>query len=47
VAALFGADPKHAMDEDFVRLKSLLEHGRTSAKGEEVAREELGARPGE
>jgi len=33
VAALFGADPKHAPGEDLVRLKSLLEHGRTSAKG--------------
>jgi len=31
VAALFGADPKHAMDEDLLRLKSLLEEGRTTA----------------
>jgi uncharacterized membrane protein len=27
VASLFGADPKQAMDEDMVRLKSLLEEG--------------------
>jgi uncharacterized membrane protein len=31
VASLFGTDPKHAMDEDMVRLKSLLEEGRTRA----------------
>ena len=30
VASLFGADPKRAMDEDMVRLKSLLEEGKTS-----------------
>jgi uncharacterized membrane protein len=32
VAALFGADPKRAMDEDMVRLKSLLEEGKTTAE---------------
>jgi uncharacterized membrane protein len=31
VATLFGADPKRAMDEDMVRLKSLLEEGKTRA----------------
>jgi uncharacterized membrane protein len=36
VAALFGADPKRAMDEDMVRLKSLLEEGKTTAQGERV-----------
>jgi hypothetical protein len=41
VAALFGARSKHRIDEDFVRLKSLLEHGRTSSKGQEVACNEL------
>lgn len=41
VAALFGSDPKRAMDEDLVRLKSLLEDGRTRAHGDEVRRSEL------
>ncbi len=41
VAALFGADPKHAMDEDMVRLKSLLEEGKTRAGGEPVNLEEV------
>lgn len=36
VATLFGSDPKSAMDEDLVRLKSLLETGKTTAKGKEV-----------
>ncbi|MGH7509108.1 MAG: SRPBCC family protein [Gemmatimonadales bacterium] len=36
VASLFGADPKRAMDEDMVRLKSLLEEGKTRADGEPV-----------
>jgi uncharacterized membrane protein len=31
VATLFGADPKHALDEDMVRFKSLLEEGKTRA----------------
>ena len=41
-AAMFGADPKHAMDQDLVRLKSLLECGKASAHGHEVTREEMG-----
>ena len=41
VAALFGADPKRAMDEDMVRLKSLLEEGRTRADGRRVSLDEL------
>jgi uncharacterized membrane protein len=41
VASLFGTDPKHAMDEDMVRLKSLLEEGRTRADGEPVNLEEV------
>ena len=41
VASLLGSDPKHAMDEDMVRLKSLLEEGRTSVGGETVTRDEL------
>lgn len=36
VASLFGADPKHAMDEDLVRFQSLIEQGKTTARGEEV-----------
>ena len=40
-AALFGADPKHAMDQDLVRLKSLLECGKSCAHGHKVTREEL------
>lgn len=46
VAALFGADPKHAMDEDMVRLTSLLEEGRTSTDNGRVHREELEPAPG-
>lgn len=42
VAAFFGADPKHAMDDDLVRFKSLIEHGKTSAHGHSVRREEVG-----
>lgn len=45
-AMLFGADAKSAMDEDLVRLKSLLEEGKTSGDGKHARREELaGARP--
>jgi uncharacterized membrane protein len=32
VARLFGADPKREMDDDFVRLKSLLELGKTRGR---------------
>jgi uncharacterized membrane protein len=42
VAALLGADPKQAMDEDLVRLKSLLEDGKTTGSAGTVRREELG-----
>jgi uncharacterized membrane protein len=41
VAALFGADPKRAMDEDMVRLKSLLEEGKTTADGKRVSLDDL------
>jgi uncharacterized membrane protein len=44
VAALFGVDPKRAMDEDVVRLKSLLEEGKTRADGEPVRLEEVTAK---
>jgi uncharacterized membrane protein len=39
VAWLFGADPKSEMDDDLVRLKSLLEIGKTRAHGATVWRE--------
>lgn len=35
VAALFGKDPKTALDDDLLRLKSLLEGGQRFARGEE------------
>ncbi len=41
VASLFGADPKHEMDDDMVRLKSLIETGKTRAHGLAITREEL------
>jgi uncharacterized membrane protein len=41
VAWLFGADPKSEIDQDMVRLKSLLELGRTRAHGTDVFREEI------
>jgi uncharacterized membrane protein len=45
VASLLGTDPKHAMDEDMVRLKSLLEEGKTRADGEQVQLDEVLSRP--
>lgn len=42
LAALLGSDPKRAMDEDLVRFKSLLEEGRTRARGETVRRDAIG-----
>ena len=41
VASLFRTDPKAAMDDDLVRMKSLLEDGKTSAHGEKVSREDV------
>jgi uncharacterized membrane protein len=41
VAALFGADAKHALDEDLLRLKSLLENGKASVHGKRVTLDEL------
>lgn len=41
VAALLGANPKRALDEDMLRFKSLLERGKTVAHGVEVTREDL------
>jgi uncharacterized membrane protein len=41
VASLFGADPRTEMHEDFIRLKSLLETGKTRVHGHTVRRDEL------
>jgi uncharacterized membrane protein len=41
VASMLGVDPKHAMDEDLARLKSLFVHGKTSAHGHQVSQEEI------
>jgi uncharacterized membrane protein len=46
VATLFNRNPKQQMDEDLVRLKSLLETGKTTADGEQVRREEFMPTPG-
>jgi uncharacterized membrane protein len=46
VASLFGVEPKHAMDEDLVRLKSLLETGKTTVEGREVTRQMLSGAAG-
>lgn len=42
VASFFGVDPKHAIDRDMVRLKSLLEADRTSVEGATITRAETG-----
>lgn len=41
VASLFGKDPKHVLDDDMLRFKSLLEQGKTRAHGERVTIDEL------
>jgi uncharacterized membrane protein len=43
IAALFGTDPKSAMNDDLLRFKSLLEEGKTSANGAPVHLEEVAA----
>ena len=43
LATLFGVGPKSVMDQDLVRMKSLFEHGKTTAHGETVTREHLSA----
>lgn len=43
VAALLGHDPTRAMDQDLARFKSLIEEGKTTARGERVRRDQLGA----
>jgi uncharacterized membrane protein len=44
VAQLFGVDPRQAMNEDLIRLKSLLEEGRTSSEGKTIEYTETGNR---
>jgi uncharacterized membrane protein len=47
VATLMGSDPKQAMDEDLVRLKSLFEEGKTTVEGQEVTKGDVkGISPG-
>ncbi len=41
IATLLGGGPKAAIDEDMVRLKSLLEQGKATAHGETVTRDQL------
>jgi uncharacterized membrane protein len=47
VAWLFGADPKTEMDEDLVRMKSLIETGKTRAHGVAITREQVAGAPPE
>ena len=50
VASLFGVDAKTSLDDDLLRMKSLLEEGKATAHGEEIRRERLeppeGPKPG-
>jgi len=41
VARLVGADPKHQMDDDLLRFKSLVEQGAATGRGDRVYREEI------
>lgn len=43
LATLFRVGPKSVLDEDLVRMKSLFEHGKTTAHGETVTKEQLSA----
>lgn len=44
LSLIFGADPKHAMDEDLVRFQSLIERGKTTAHGHLVSFAEIAAK---
>src|SRR5439155_1840890 len=46
LASIFDADPKHALGDDLVRMKSLFEQGKTTAHEHTVTREELSAGSG-
>jgi uncharacterized membrane protein len=41
IASLFGADPKHALDDDMARLKSLFEVGKTRVHGHRITKDEV------
>lgn len=41
VASFLGTDPRSEMDDDLLRLKSLLETGKTTVKGETVRQEDV------
>ena len=41
VGKLLGADPRRAMNDDLLRLKALLEVGKTTVHGEKITRDEL------
>jgi uncharacterized membrane protein len=41
VASLFGVDPRHALNDDLLRLKSLLEAGKATAHGHSVTKQEV------
>jgi uncharacterized membrane protein len=43
IASLLGQDPKHTLDDDLLRMKSLLEDGRTTVRGQtmELSEEEI------
>jgi uncharacterized membrane protein len=41
IASLFGADPKHALDDDMARLKSLFEVGKTTVHGHRITKDEV------
>ncbi|HZO14825.1 MAG TPA: SRPBCC family protein, partial [Polyangiaceae bacterium] len=41
VASLFGADAKHALHDDLLRLKSLFEDGKARGNGQQVSRNDL------
>jgi uncharacterized membrane protein len=41
VASLFGKDPKRALNDDLLRMKSMLEVGKATAHGETVTMEQL------
>jgi uncharacterized membrane protein len=46
IASLMGSDPKHAMDEDLARLKTLFEEGKTTVQGKEVHRDDMTSQGG-
>lgn len=41
VAAFLGSDPKHLMDDDMIRMKSLIEDGKTTAHHRSVMRDDV------